>query len=128
MRLSDDDFIDLVTAPGERRNLEFKPGGHRSGYHLAQVARAALGLANLRDGGVIILGVAEVAPGIFERQGIAADALDSWANNDDVTSALTSFADPAFSLERHIHEFEDMRFVVIQVREFDAVPIRVASQ
>lgn len=123
MRLSDEEFIALVTAPSERRNLEFKPGGHRSGYHLAQVARAALAMANLRDGGVIILGVEEPTPGVFVPQGIADTVLASWSNNDDVVSTLTAYADPAFSIERDTHDFEGRQYVVIQVREFDTVPI-----
>jgi hypothetical protein len=54
--LTDEEFIDFVQRQNESRHLEFKPPGRRDDpYLFAQVTRAALGMANTRDGGRIIL-------------------------------------------------------------------------
>src|SRR5688500_11792494 len=56
--MTDQEFAELLGLGYESRGVEFKPPGPRSdSYLLAAVARAALGMANLRDGGIIVIGV-----------------------------------------------------------------------
>lgn len=119
--MTEAEFITLVTSPYERRSLEFKPGGPRQGYLFAQVARAALGMANLSDGGIIIVGVEEQNR-IFTPVGISDNDLATW-HYDDVAGALSGYADPAIIFDLETHEYQGKKYLVIQVYEFDIAPI-----
>ena len=71
--------------------VEFKPGAPRTSSEVfARVVRAALALANSKDGGWIILGIEErdKKPQLI---GLQAADLASW-NYDDVSAALNGFA------------------------------------
>lgn len=50
------ELIELI-ASGERPGVEFKNTRGREDKSFAEVVRAVLGMANRRDGGIVIIGV-----------------------------------------------------------------------
>lgn len=120
--LTDEQFADLVTLRYEPRGLEFKGARPRTDrLFFARVARACLGLANRRDGGRIIIGVDEQG-GVLTPVGLSDADLATW-RYDDVAAALASYADPALTFDLYTREYQGTQFVVLEVQEFDELPI-----
>lgn len=114
---------DLLQGNHELRNFEVKgPGTSEDPSLVAKVARAAMGLANLRDGGYIAIGIddaqlAAMLPGLDRAQ------LQSWLSFDTVSSRLAAYADPPVTFHLQAFELSNQReIVVIEVAEFDSVP------
>jgi hypothetical protein len=83
-----------LSAGYELQHLELKGPGPRSDSHLfAKVARAALGMGNLRDGGQVVIGIDDKDPAGM-RPGLEPEALDSWLAYDHVARKLAEYADP----------------------------------
>lgn len=118
------EFIEIIRA-GERNGVEFKSARERDKtekFH--EVVRAVLGMANRRDGGVIILGVHDNgdAPGLTDAQ------LESWSNRDLVRAAIAPYADPFVDFRLELikidsGELAGRRFVLIRVDQFMDIPV-----
>lgn len=120
--LTDQQFAELVTLRYEIRGLEFKGAHPRTDRaFFAKVARACLGMANLRDGGRVIIGVDEQG-GVLDPIGLSEADLATW-RYDDVAAALSTFADPALDFDLSKHQYEGKQFVVLEIREFDELPV-----
>jgi predicted HTH transcriptional regulator len=120
--LTDEEFADLIQRQHESRHLEFKPPGRRDDpYLFAQVTRAALGMANTQDGGTIILGVQE-QDRQFTPTGLSAEQLATW-RYDEIAARFAAYADPPFDFDVAVHRFDGMQFVVLEIVEFEHVPI-----
>ncbi len=78
-------------------------------------------MANLRDGGRIIIGVDEQG-GVLNPAGLSADDLATW-RYDDVAAGLGAYADPALDFDLNVHAYQGRQFVVLEVHEFDELPI-----
>ncbi|KZF02229.1 hypothetical protein A2J03_29115 [Rhodococcus sp. EPR-157] len=107
----------------ETRSFEVKgPRDFTDTSYVAKIARAAMAMGNLSDGGVVCLGIdddriREMKPGLTSAQ--AAD----WSDFDNVSAALAKYSDPPVSF--HIHRYElsnGVTIVVLDVTEFDRVP------
>lgn len=121
--ITDEQFADFLSLLYEPRRIEFKGALPRTdGRFFARVARACLGMANLRDGGLVIIGVDE-QNGTFSASGLTPSDLASWQAYDDVSSGLASFADPMIRFELSTNHNEGRAFITIEVKEFDEVPI-----
>ena len=121
--MTDQEFADLLSLGYERRGLEFKPPGPRSdAYLLAAVARAALGMANLRDGGVIVVGVEEPPGAPISFTGLSSDDLGTWLH-DDTISAINAYADPPIAIDTEVRGFHGKAFVVVRVDAFADMPV-----
>ena len=120
--MTDDDFAVLIERGHELRGIEFKPPGPRTDQLLmARIVRAALGMANRRDGGLVIVGVDE-STGRPNPIGLAPDALASWSH-DDVAATIAASSDPPISIEQEVRTYHDKRFVVLRVPEFLELPV-----
>ena len=114
---------ELLAVGSESRSFEVKgPASLGDKPFVARVARAAMALGNLQDGGVLCLGIndstiAAMQPGLDPVQFAA------WSDNDDVSDALARYSDPpvAFTL-RPIELSNGARVVVLDIREFDVSP------
>ncbi|MEU1899322.1 RNA-binding domain-containing protein [Nocardiopsis dassonvillei] len=107
----------------ERRSFEVKGPGLRTDKHyLAKVVRAVMAMGNLRDGGLICLGVddnriAEMQPGLDPQH------LAQWSNYDDVSAAFSAYSDPPVAFDLHrLRLSNGVEVVVIAVREFEREP------
>ena len=88
--MTDQELLELVAA-GERRGVEFKSQRPRTNrQHLAEVARAVLGMTNSRDGGLVLIGVSDTR----QIQGLTTAEADTWRNADEVRASLAHYADP----------------------------------
>jgi hypothetical protein len=107
----------------EGQRLELKGPGPRSDPHLfAKVARAALGMGNLRDGGHVIIGIDDRDPKEM-LPGLEAGDLASWLAYDDVARKLAAYAEPPLRFDvARIELPSGANVAVIQVFEFSDIP------
>jgi hypothetical protein len=85
----------------EIRSVEVKgPGSLSDKDYSAKVARAAMAMGNLRDGGLVCLGIEE-ARMVEMLPGLDATQLRECSNFDDVSDALARYADPPVAFHLH---------------------------
>lgn len=108
----------------ELRRLEVKGPGRRTDMPLfAKVTRAALSIANLRDGGHVLVGiddenVAAMTPGLKP------DELTSWLEYDHISRKFAEYADPPLRFDVDSRVLSTGATVaVLQVYEFSDMPV-----
>lgn len=114
---------ELLRSGVESRRFELKgPGDCDDKPFFATVARAALAMGNLRDGGHVVIGIDDTRR--TERMpGLQPAALDSWLATDAVARRMAVYADPPlrFAVEaRSLSSGVDV--AVIEVFEFADIP------
>lgn len=120
--MTDQEFAELLTITRERFGIECKgPGPLTDRQLLAQVVRAALGMANRRDGGIIIVGM-EDNGSVLKPVGIIDTDLATW-KFDQVADRIAEYADPYISFELESRFHEGKTYVVINVHEFEEIPV-----
>jgi hypothetical protein len=122
--LDDDAFGARVAALlGEAPSVEFKRGGPLTDAHLvAKVTRAVLAMANRRNGGLVVIGVEEEGDHQLGWTGTSAEDAATWVP-DHLADKVAPYADPSVSLELSRVEWEGKTYVVVEVAEFDTVPV-----
>ena len=104
----------------ESRNLEFTES--QSWDVLKEkIAKTAIGMANIRDGGTIIVGVSQ-RTGQPMRDGMTPEHLSTYTD-DDVKDFVHTFADPFVNMEIRRSKMGEKDFLEIVVREFEDVPV-----
>ncbi|WP_109474816.1 helix-turn-helix domain-containing protein [Ornithinimicrobium cavernae] len=122
-----DDIQDYVeqrlTLGHEDRSFEVKgPLNLTDKAHRAKVARAAMAMGNLRDGGFICIGIdetrmREMLPGLDDTE------FEQWSDFDNVSDALARYCEPPLTFTRHPLTLSNgVKVVVLAVAEFDDVP------
>lgn len=120
--MADSQLEDLVLHGREERNLEYKgPVEWWDPDVKARLTKCILSLSNIRDGGTIVIGVEQVGES-FTAVGLTHAQRDSF-KQDEVARHVNNFADPYAEITVSQFPLEDNDFVVIQVREFDEVPV-----
>lgn len=123
--MADDVLIDLILHGSEERNLEYKSSfpWSKSGANVkARVIKTVLGMANITDGGVVVVGVTE-DNGTFNLDGMNARHIATFTQ-DRVQADVNAFADPYVEVTVSPRQLEDgKKFIVIQVRPFDQIPV-----
>lgn len=79
-------------------------------------------MANIRDGGWIVIGKEERSDGTFEKVGVTQTDYESY-NSDDVKDFVEEYADPYVNLSIQKKIYDQKKFVVIRIQEFDNTPI-----
>lgn len=87
--MTPDEFNEILALGHETSGVEFKGAGPRQGELEGRVIRAILGMSNRRDGGYVVLGVAEDGSGNPTPVGMSDDEIKSW-NYDDTSSSPPS--------------------------------------
>ncbi len=91
--MNDQIFYDLVFHGREERNLEYKSDiKWENAVIKAKLTKTILSMCNIRDGGVIIIGVTEKDE-TFEPTGITEENFNSF-KQDDISVYVNEFADP----------------------------------
>ncbi len=118
----DIELVGLIRHGREERNLEYKgPVNWSTPAVKARLTKCILALGNIRDGGAIVIGVEQDKEN-FRRVGLDPADRDS-LKQDGVAAHLAKFADPFVEVTvSHVRD-DEMDFVIIQVREFDELPI-----
>jgi predicted HTH transcriptional regulator len=104
----------------ESQSVEFKQSAAWKDLE-SKIIRTALAMANLRDGGVIIVGVSE-KDDRWSLEGIADGHLITY-DVDDVADAIHRFASPAVSAMLVLVPYDNRQFLAIEVFEFADTPI-----
>lgn len=110
----------LLAAPVETPTVDFKEVVRWGSLHARiELARDVVCLAN-RNGGLIVLGVADRG-GRFERVGLADG--DDLPDPTDLGKVIRAYFDPPVQFTCTEVSVDGQRFGVIQVSEFDRVPV-----
>jgi hypothetical protein len=121
--ITPDELKELLALGHETRSFEVKaPGDLSDKAYVARVARAVMAMGNLRDGGLVCLGIddkrlIEMLPGLDAQQ------LAEWSNYDDVSDALARYSDPPVAFILKVFKLSSgADVVVLAVAEFEDVP------
>lgn len=107
---------------GEVKAVEFKRGGPIGDAHLlSKVIRAVLAMSNRRDGGLVVVGVAEEDHQLVWN-GISDEDAATWVS-DHLADKIAPYADPSVHFELSRVQWEDKTYLTIEVEEFDTVPV-----
>lgn len=110
----------LIDLGRENRSLEFKESRPWDDLK-AKIAKTALGMANIRDGGTIIIGVSQRS-GSLVPQGVPQGDIGTY-DADEVQAFVNRFADPYVRLEIEVVPHKGQQFIAMVVHEFDEVPV-----
>lgn len=120
--MTEEEFAEIIARGREQSSVEFKSAGFRTDKHLfAKVTRATLGMANRRDGGLVIVGIEEGDVGL-ELKGLTHHELATW-RHDDIADGFASYADPSIEFDTEQIIYQSKTFIVITVDEFSEVPV-----
>lgn len=110
----------LIELGREERFLEYKQSLPWDDLK-NKIAKTAMGMANIRDGGTIIVGVAERGSQ-FVPEGMLDEHIATY-DMDAIQAYLNRFADPYVRAELHHVKFSQEKFIVLVVHEFDEIPV-----
>lgn len=120
--MKESDLKELLAPGYETRGVEFKPPGPRTSKPLfAKVTRAALGMANRRDGGTIIMGIQSIN-NIPTPVGLTDSDLRTWSY-DDVATGFAVYADPSVTFDLQEISCENAKYIVLKIHEFEDIPV-----
>lgn len=87
-----------------------------------RIIKTSMSMANLRDGGVIVIGVGENDT-VWELTGISDEHLATY-DVDDIIDALAKYASPQIKVDIVIHQHVDgNKYLVFHIQQFTDVPI-----
>jgi predicted HTH transcriptional regulator len=117
-----DDLNSLIQWPREERNLEFKRSMDWADTTTkAKLTKSVLAMANVRDGGHIVLGVERQSDDSYVAVGMQPDHFRSFVQ-DQISSHLSEYADPYVEATLIKHLVNGRMFCVIRVGEFAELP------
>ena len=120
--MTNQEFETVMALGHDLRGLEFKgPGPMTIRRLVAQVVKAALGMANRRDGGNIVIGVSEEEDSL-NPVGLEDVDLITWGY-DTFAEQIARYADPSVSFELEPKEYNGKQYILIKVTEFEDIPI-----
>jgi len=118
--VTQEELEQLLKLGHELRHLEVKaPGGLDDKVLVARVARAAMAMGNLRDGGLVVVGIDDGQIAAMQ-PGLNAAQLADWTDFDKVSAALGKYSDPPVTFEIHAFSLSSVvDIVVLAVEEFE---------
>jgi predicted HTH transcriptional regulator len=106
----------------ELLDVEFKGAGKRGDNPLfGRVVRAAIAMANRRDGGTIIIGVADLNANL-RLDGLTPKQLETW-KYEEIANGLNSYTSSHIEFERQQYEQDGKSFLVLSIHELASVPV-----
>ena len=105
----------------EGRSVDFKKAS--SWDDLKQgIPKDVLAISNLRDGGVMIIGVEE-NNNVWDCTGMTDEQINTY-NPDDMIDYVNKYASPSINFDIITHEDDKkLKYLVIQIHEFEEKPI-----
>jgi predicted HTH transcriptional regulator len=120
--MSESDIQTIITYPNEERHLEFKQSVKWDGEIRAKITKSIMAMANLRDGGWIVIGKEEQQDRSFKLTGMTQENFDSF-DSDNVKAWVYGYTEPPVSFEVKREEYDNKRFILIKVKGFDDIPV-----
>jgi len=118
-----DVLLELVLHGREERNLEYKTAMNwKDAETKGKICKSSMAMANIKDGGDIVIGVSEKPKGTFVPDGLSEAMADSF-KHDDISSYLNGFAAPYVEFSLQTVDHAGVLFVVIRVAEFGDLPV-----
>jgi hypothetical protein len=118
------DYSKEILAPNELRGREFK---RSEPWEVLKhkIAKTAMAMANKRDGGIVVIGVAKNGE-THEAMGME-DAHFASYKDDEIAAFVNKYAEPFVitSVQRPV--IDGRKFVVIRVEEFEHLPVVCAK-
>lgn len=118
---SEDDWREVIRR-GETVHLDFKGPMAFSGDACPRLTKDIVAMANVRDGGTILIGVAEDANKSTSIVGLTPEQLATF-DPTRITDYVNRFFEPPVSLTIERPVIDGHPLVAIRVQEFDASPI-----
>jgi predicted HTH transcriptional regulator len=119
--VTEQEFETLLAIGHETEGVEFKGRGRRTNSELmASTIRAMPGMANRRDGGVVILGVDSAT---LEVDGFEEDEAKNWLVYDELAASVNEYATPSITFDVDALSVRETKIIIIQVHGFEDVPI-----
>jgi len=87
-----------------------------------KITKSILAMSNIKDGGVIIIGMRELPDKKFEPAGISIEDASTF-NHDVIADYLKEYADPYVEFKVTRIECGGKKFICIQIKEFDESPV-----
>jgi len=121
--MSDEALLELVCHGREERNLEYKRSlSWNEPASKAKLAKSSMAMANLPDGGVIVIGV-EKRGEACEAVGMEQGHIESFRQDDVMQYVNEKYADPYVELTVTSVSKDNKSFLVIQVQAFAQLPV-----
>lgn len=109
----------LIEGQAESQSLDFKGD---CPWDVKKFAKDFLAMANVRDGGTILIGIKEENRA-FSRQGVSPHNLATY-KIDDMRDQFRKFADPSVNFSvRYPKDKDGLEYVAIQIQSFSDLPI-----
>jgi predicted HTH transcriptional regulator len=90
------------------------------------ITRSSMAMTNLRDGGMIIIGVSDV-DGVWQLTGVLSEHLVTY-DVDAMLIFINSYASPALQPVVVSHTYQENTYLVIELPQFDRIPIVCQGQ
>lgn len=120
--MSEKEIADIIEYPNEERHLEFKGPISWNNDIRAKITKSIIALANLKDGGWIVIGKEEHSDRTFRLIGLTQEEYESF-DSDNVHAFVYQRTEPPVNFQIIKKEYNNKKFVLIRVKEFDEVPI-----
>lgn len=115
-----DRVCDAIALCQESRDVEFKESAPWQTLRW-KITRTALAMGNLRDGGIIIVGLSERGR-VWDCDGIR-DEHASTFDPDTIIDQVNAYVSPHIDLNVVLVPYEGKSYLTISVREFDDTPL-----
>jgi predicted HTH transcriptional regulator len=122
LTVTDSEIINYIKYPNEERHLEFKDDVKWDGNIRAKIAKSIMAMANLRDGGWIVIGKHENTDRSFGLVGLGEENYNSF-DPDEMKAYVYAMTDPPVDFKVYRKEHEGKKYVLLQVKEFENTPI-----
>ncbi len=104
----------------ESRAVDFKQSIKWEVYRI-KFAETIMAMSNLRDGGIIIIGVSE-ENGDWKLTGITGEDLATY-DPDDMIDFVNKYSSPVVNFDVVRHEVDKVQFLIISIHEFESEPV-----
>lgn len=109
----------------ESRHVDFKQSASWSDLQ-PKLVKCALSMSNLRDGGIVVIGVSQSADG-FRLDGISKTHLDSF-DIDDCAALINKYCSPKIDFDIVRVEVENADVLVFEFRGMEELPVVCAKE
>ena len=116
-----DDWLRVI-AQGETMRVDFKAAHEWDGNARAALAEDIVAMANIRDGGVLLIGVAEAQDGSASIDGLTPQQVATF-DPTKVCEYVATYFQPLVNLTIERPMINDKQLIAIRVAEFDASPV-----